>query len=293
MAHDPNEPIDQTFLDDAQYKKRYHDVLDQLRRESAERTQVSLANQEKGVEKASQDHRDAAMKVDNAIHERRQRYGTESHAVLILQMQPSLEALTNMFRAYRVYFTRKVLLEISECLNYQSEPLAHAAELARSFRAKLDDKFNTEGYFMEPVDPIVIPYLAHVNDNGELQLDLSAENPQMTEEDRREFVRQYQQPFQDSITGWINGSHDTETGGQLEVVDVNGAQKVRIHPVPPAAGQPAPDPAAPPVYMSKDQFRRFREDVLQPQLEQRFRQDFLADEPTPPDNGPAAPVRGV
>jgi len=288
MAHDQNEPIDQTFLDDAQYKKRYQDMLDQLRRESAEKTQVSLATQEAGVKKASQDHRDAAMKVDSAIHERRQRYGTESHAVLILQMQPSLEALTNMFRTYRIYLTRKVWHGISEHMNYQTEPLKYTAEVARMIRANADHFMNTEGHIRGPLEPAVIPYLAQVNDNGELTVDLNSEvNPQMTEEDKDNFVAQYGPVFEDSIIGWINGSHDTETGGQLEVVDVNGAQKIRIHPVPAAAGQPAPDPAAPPVYMSKDQFRRFREDVLQPQLARRFGQEFVADEPEPPNPGAA------
>ncbi len=254
--------------------KRYEDVLDELRRKSEARTRESISTFKSRIEDHSRKYDSAYEGFSKVVEEGQRQLGMESFSTLILQMGPSLTAFNKMSDEYKMYIFNKVAHKLAENINYNDfTPLQLTAEAARNMRACIDWYANTEGHFAEELPPVFVPYLAEVDDNGVLSVDLNVPNRQLREQDRRDFVNQYQTAFDTSIENYINAQ-----------VDVNGARIYQIETIPdegkkirklpdPTVGASAAGLAAP-EYMSKAEFIEFRTRSLQPHLEQTFQVEF-------------------
>ena len=186
MGHNP---IDEAEWKKMQENKRRADQLDKLRAESAARTQSSIEAWKGSVSERGQSFEHALAVVAKQIEERRGQMGMESAATLIRQMGPSIEALGNMERDLAIYLFSVAGLKMVENLNYRDfTPLMITAEAARNIRVFFDEHLNTEGAFSEELQAVSVPYLAEVDDDGVLSVNLDVPSTQFTEADRQTFV---------------------------------------------------------------------------------------------------------
>lgn len=264
--------MDKETLEAIARQKQYEDRLDELRRESAARTQKSLDNLSADIEEHSKAFDAAQMHFIKVTDERSRQYGMESLSTLIMQMRPSLEAYAKMAGEYRAYLLSKVAYAIASNINFQSSPgwvLEAGAEGCRQMQTYLEDKFG----MMDELPPVFVPYLAEVGDNGVLSVNLDVPNTQMTDAARETFVNQYRAGFEASVNGWINNSH-TLAGEPMAIVNTPDGPKIEIQPAPVAPVGGGPAVVQPARYMTKDEFCEFRDRVLEPALEQHFTVDF-------------------
>lgn len=263
--------IDKAEFDKMQENKRRADRLAQLQADSAAKTQESIEGWKGSVSQRGQNFEQSLAHVSKLIEERKGQLGMESAATLIRQMGPSIEALGKMERDLAIYLFSVVGLKVVENFNYRDFTLfATAAEAARHLRVFLDEHLNTEGAFSEQLQAVCVPYLADVDDDGVLNVNLDVPNIQLREVDRQAFVEKYKADFDHSIEQWINEYEDPALGAdRMYSVDTlpDGKRKIQDLRAVRAAGEP-------PVYLTKEEFRTFRTRVLQPLLEQHFQAEF-------------------
>lgn len=253
--------------------KRYEDVLDELRRKSEARTRESISTFKSRIEDHSRKYDSAYEGFSKVVEEGQRQLGMESFSTLILQMGPSLTAFNKMSDEYKMYIFNKVAHKLAENINYNDfTPLQLTAKAARNIRACIDWYANTEGHFAEELPPVFVPYLAEVDDNGVLSVDLNVPNRQLREQDRRDFVNQYQTAFDTSIENYINAQVNANGARlyQIETIPDEG-KKIRKLPDPTVA---VPAAGVAPEYMSKAEFIEFRTRSLQPYLEETFIVEF-------------------
>lgn len=253
-------------------QKQYEDRMEELRRESAARTQKSLDNLSADVEQYSKGFDEAQAQFIKVTDERSRQYGMESLSTLIMQMRPSLEAYAKMSGEYRAYLLSKVAFAIASNINFQSSPgwaLEAIAEGCRQIQGNMESALG----MTDDLPPAFVPYLAEVGDNGVLSVNLDVPNTQMTEAARQTFVNEYQADFEASVNGWINNSR-TLAGEPMRIVNTPEGPKIEIQPAPVAPGVGGHAVAQPPRYMSKEEFCEFRARVIEPALEQHFTVDF-------------------
>lgn len=266
--------MDSEDIKNKAWLKRYQDVLNELRRKSEARTRESISTFKSRIEDHSRKYDSAYEGFSKVVEEGQRQLGMESFSTLILQMGPSLTAFNKMSDEYKMYIFNKVAHKLAENINYNDfTPLQLTAEAARNIRACIDWYANTEGHFSEELPPVFVPYLAEVDDNGVLSVDLDVPNRQLGEKDRRDFVNQYQTAFDTSIEQYINSQVDQQNGHQLYQVEIvpNEGKKIRVLPDPTVAVPPG---AVVPQYMSKAEFIEFRTRSLQPHLELTFQVEF-------------------
>lgn len=261
MGHNP---MDEAYLKNKAAQKRLEDRLEEMRRESQEKTQKSIAYHTANVKEYSDKFEQDYASFLEHVQKRQQHLGMESIPTLILQFGPGLKAFARMSEDLKMHAWSQICLSLAENLNYQNcTPLMLTAEAGRQARLFLDSHFNTEGHFQDALPPVFVPYLADVNDQGVLSVSLDVPNTQLSSTDRQEFIEQYSADFEASIVGWINSERDTN-GNSLTVVDVpNEGRKIQVGDNPGAQ-----------VYLSKDEFRNLRTRVLTPQLEHYFGVEF-------------------
>lgn len=277
MGHNP---MDAEYLKNKAAQKRLEDRLEEMRRESQERTQKSIAYHTANVKEYSDKFEQDYAGFLEHVQKRSQHLGMESIPTLILQFGPGLKAFARMSEDFKMHVLSRICLSLAENFNYQnSTPLMLTAEAARQARVFLDSNFNTEGHFQDALPPVFVPYLADVNDQGVLSVSLDVPNTQLSStprevddgrggrkrtSDRQEFIEKYSTDFETSIANWINALSDAD-GNTLTVVDVpNEGRKIRV----------GPDNPGQQVYLSKDEFRDLRTRVLTPQLEHYFGVEF-------------------
>lgn len=276
MGHNP---MDEAYLKNKAAQKRLEDRLEEMRRESQEKTQKSIAYHTANVKEYSDKFEQDYASFLEHVQKRQQHLGMESIPTLILQFGPGLKAFARMSEDLKMHAWSQICLSLAENLNYQNcTPLMLTAEAGRQARLFLDSHFNTEGHFQDALPPVFVPYLADVNDQGVLSVSLDVPNTQLSSKprevddgrggrrrtsDRQEFIEQYSTDFETSITNWINGAVDVD-GNKLTVVDVpNEGRKIQVGDNPGAQ-----------VYLSKAEFRNLRTRLLTPQLEQYFGVEF-------------------
>ena len=138
MARDPHE-IDKVKLEEDFWKKRYQDVLEELRRRSATETANNLANIEGSVKKYSDRYDQAYAEHAQLVKDRQRQLGMESYSTLILQMKPTLEAFGKMADEYKMYLAMKAWHGIRSNINARDfTPLMLTAEAARNVRNFFD-----------------------------------------------------------------------------------------------------------------------------------------------------------
>ena len=259
--------IDKAKLADDYWKKRYQDVLDELRRQSANETANNLAGIEGSIKKHSGRYDQAFAEFSQIVKDRQRQLGMESYSTLILQMKPSLEAFSKMAEEYKMYIGMKIWHGIRSNINARDFTLlAIPAEVLRNVRAGIDFYCGTEGNFAEDLPPLFVPYLAEVNEKGVLSVNLDVPNTQMTEQSKRKFVDQYGADFEASITAWINGSLTPE-GEPMAVRDTPEGRKIIIN------------PGAAERVMTSEEFSAFRINTIEPALEDHFGVDFQPETP--------------
>ena len=242
-------------------QKQYEDRMDELRRESAARTQQSLDNLAANVTDHSKKYDENYDKFRSVARERNRQMGMETLPTLIMQMAPALEAYAKMSQEYKLYVWAKCSHAVALNVNYQSSPfliLEAVAEGSRLIQANLERAVG----LTDELPPVFVPYLAEVADNGVLSVNLDVPNSQMTDAAKRKFLTDYQTNFENSITNWINTS-PTPAGDNMMIVDTAEGRKIRI-------GDAGPDAR----YMTKEDFLEFRARVLEPALKQHFNVDF-------------------
>ncbi|MEI6093999.1 MAG: hypothetical protein WCR08_00840 [Gammaproteobacteria bacterium] len=254
--------MDKATLEAIARQKQYEDRMDELRRESAERTQQSLDNLAADVTDHSKKYDENYDKFRSVARERNRQMGMETLPTLIMQMGPALEAYAKMSQEYKLYVWAKFSHAVALNVNYQSSPfsiLEAVAEGSRWIQANLERAVG----LTDALPPVFVPYLAEVADNGVLSVNLDVPNSQMTDADKQQFVAQYQTDFETSIANWINASQ-TSAGEDMTIEDTAEGRKIRIGD---AAGADAR-------YMTKEDFLEFRARVLEPALQQHFTVDF-------------------
>ena len=277
MPQNPN-PVDQAEWVKSQEDRRRADQLEKLRADSAAKTEESIARLRSHVSQRGQNFEQSLADVSRLIEQGKGQLGVESAATLIRQMGPSIEALSNMQRDLAFFLFSAVGLKIIENLNYRDfTPLAMTAEAARNLRIFFDEHLNTEGAFSDELKALCVPYLADVDDDGVLNVNLDVPNTELTEVGRQAFVDKYKVDFNESIERWINEYEDPArafgaAANPMYRVDTlpDGKRKIRDMR---AAG---PDP----VYLSKEEFRNFRTHALQPLLEEHFQAEFRPESPS-------------
>ncbi len=253
--------MDKATLEAIARQKQYEDRMDELRRESAARTQQSLDNLAADVTDHSKKYDENYDKFRSVARERNRQMGMETLPTLIMQMAPALEAYAKMSQEYKLYVWAKCSHAVALNVNYQSSPfliLEAVAEGSRLIQANLERAVG----LTDELPPVFVPYLAEVADNGVLSVNLDVPNSQMTDAAKQEFVTQYQADFETSIANWINASQ-TLAGDAMTIEDTAEGRKIRI-------GNAGPDAR----YMTKEDFLEFRARVLEPALEQHFTVDF-------------------
>ncbi len=276
-------------IDDAKYKKeqwdkRYQDQLEKLRRDSQAKTQASIEQWQDSRSDHLKKYDEHFHHLEKIVSDRQRQFGMEGAGTLIRQFGPTLDAISKMSYEFEMYLFSVAGLALAENLNYNSStPLMLSAEAARNIRAFFDYHLNTEGAFSEELQAMQIPYLADVDDQGLLTVNLDVPNTQLTEQDRQQFVGQHQADFDASIERWINEYEDPARPAvpegppnlMYQVEDIPGVgRKIRILPDPGVA-----EGDAAPRYMTKEGFRDFRTQALQPMLEQYFQAEFRPETP--------------
>ena len=260
--------MDKSALEAAARQKAYEERLDELRRRTRARTQESLDKIQGDISEHSKKYDQAYEGFAKIVEEHQRLFGTESFSTLVMQMGPSLQAFSKMSAELRMFALLKVHFAIASNVNYGSSPgwiLEVVAEASHLIQAEFEKGMDLLG----ELPPVFVPYLADVADNGVLSVNLDVPNTQMTEADRREFVRNYQADFEATVNGWINNSR-TPAGEPMQIVQTNEGPKIEIRPVPVEPGGAALAPRL----MTKDEFREFRAQVLEPELERHFTVDF-------------------
>lgn len=253
--------MDKDTLEAIARQKQYEDRMDELRRESAARTQQSLDNLAANVTDHSKKYDEKYDKFRSVARERNRQMGMETLPTLIMQMAPALEAYAKMSQEYKLYVWAKCSHAVALNVNYQSSPfliLEAVAKGSRWIQANLERAVG----LTDALPPVFVPYLAEVADNGVLSVSLDVPNSQMTDADKQEFVTRYQADFETSITNWINASQ-TSAGEDMTIEDTAEGRKIRIV-----------DAGANARYMTKEDFLEFRARVLEPALQQHFTVDF-------------------
>lgn len=267
MARNPHEDIVKANLEESAWKKRYQDLLAELQRETQAEVAKNLSNIEGAVKKYSDQYDQAFAEFLHMAKERQRQLGMESYSTLILQMRPSLEAFSKLSQEYKMYLTMRIWHGIRSNLNARDSIfLAAPAYVIQNIRAGCDWYLNTEGHFMEELPPVFVPYLADVNEKGVLSVNLDVPNIQMTDKDREEFANKHSADFEESIIRWINGS-PAPTGEAMEVRDTPEGRKIFIN------------PGADERVMTAEEFREFRNSVIEPALADYFKVDFQAETP--------------
>ena len=96
--------MDKATLEAIARQKQYEDRMDELRRESAARTQQSLDNLAADVTDHSKKYDENYDKFRSVARERNRQMGMESLSTLIMQMGPALEAYAKMSQEYKLYY---------------------------------------------------------------------------------------------------------------------------------------------------------------------------------------------
>jgi hypothetical protein len=265
-------PMDKAALEAAARQKAYEDRITELRRQSAEKTRKSLAETKADIDEHGKKFEEAHASFVKIVEEHQRLMGTESFSTLVMQMRPTLEAFSKMSAEMQMYLLAKVHHAISSNFNYQSSPgwvLEMFNEGWIQLQAKLEKEMGLTG---NDLPPVFVPYLADVDDQGVLSVNLNVPNTQMTEDDRQKFVTDYQADFNTTITNWINGSRNLD-GEAMRIEHTPDGQKIRL------PDGVAPDGSAVVRYMGKEEFLEFRGRVLQPELERHFTVDFVPEAP--------------
>lgn len=258
-------PVDEDFLKKKAAQKIFEEKLEAMRLEALKNTSEMLAKQEVDIEKhASQfvQERERFIKISD---DRRQQVGSESFPILFMQMGPSLLAFSNMMKEYKLRKLNELIHFISENINTRDSTfLAYLAEKTRYVQAK------REGWLAGPVElpPVFVPYLAEVDENGVLSIDVSLPDLHLTQQEAQD-LQTFKTAVEGTVTRWIEQIED-QGNALYEIEDVpDQGKKIRIR---------SSDNAAP-RYLTKREFRDLRNAVIEPKLKEEHGLDFQHDAP--------------
>ncbi|PJD91529.1 MAG: hypothetical protein CK424_06895 [Legionella sp.] len=259
--------INDDWLKQKATQKIYEEKLEALRRNAAKDVANMLSKQAQDEETHASQYDQFRENFIRISDDRRQQVGSESFPILLMQMGPSLVAFAKMAHEYKMMKLNQLMHFISENINTRDfSPLAGGADLIRKAQLSLEHMIEAP-----ELPPVFVPYLAEIDDNGILSVDVSLPDFKMTAQDIQD-SNDFKTAVQNTITHWIN--NEVDSAGQplyrLETVPDQG-QKIRIL---------SRDPAAQPRYMSKMEFRALRDAVVEPQLKATFDMDFQHDAPS-------------
>lgn len=244
-------------LNDEKWRRRMQD----LREAAMEQGQQKIIAKEAYYEECCEELHQALRELEKEYEKELDRYGSESVETLLLRMLPTLKATWKAEKQ----FIGMVLsgMDLGFCKVRVGLGLG---ECVAQIRNHADYYLDTEGHYSEGLGPVVIPFLAEVDENGVLTVNLNSTMPRLSEEDRKEFVNKHEPEFKDNIYSWINGMKDT-----------NGKLKYRIEEMPNGDKKIAKLSATtgdPIGYMNAHEFRELRQRALVPALENLYQMTF-------------------
>ncbi len=258
-------PVDEDFFKKKAAQKIFEEKLEAMRLEALKNTSELLAKQEVDIEKHASQYVQERERFIKISDDRRQQVGSESFPILFMQMGPSLLAFSNMMKEYKLRKLNELMHFMSENFNTRDfTPMAGLAELTRYVQAVIEDQL------AGPVElpPVFVPYLAEVDENGVLSIDVSLPDLHLTQQEAQD-LQVFKAAVEDTVTSWIERVEDN--GNPLYAIEdvPNQGKKIRIR---------SSDNAAP-RYLTKREFRELRTKVIEPQLKAEHGLDFQHDAP--------------
>lgn len=257
-------PIDKDELIKKINEEKWRQRMEDLREASLERGQKRIINKEVVSADHWEDLDKAFITLNESLKQEHERYGSENAETLILRMLPTLLLIWKVEAELTKALLSYIDLEADKLLSTNVGPLV--GDCVRKIRDGLDYYCDTEGNYTEELGPIVVPFLAEVDEKGVLALNLKTTMPKLSETDRQAFVTKYETDFIDTMHNWINNIQDTDGHPMYRIENIPNEGN-KIAKLSATGGRMG--------YMNALEFRELRTRALIPALENLHQMTFV------------------